>query len=101
MYRAPLKDLSFVRNELLGAQPLASCPRHADYSPDLVESVLSESARLAEEVLDPINRSGHQEGAHWSEEGVRAAKGFGEAYRQFVEGGWPQLRAPAHVGGQG
>jgi alkylation response protein AidB-like acyl-CoA dehydrogenase len=101
MYRAPLKDLSFVLNELLGAQPLASCPRHADYSPDLVESVLSESARLAEEVLDPINRSGDQEGAHWSEEGVRAAKGFREAYRQFVEGGWPQLRAPAHIGGQG
>jgi alkylation response protein AidB-like acyl-CoA dehydrogenase len=101
MYRAPLKDLSFVLNELLGAQPLAGCPRHADYSSDLVESVLSESARFAEEVLDPINRSGDQEGAHWSEEGVRAAKGFREAYRQFVEGGWPQLRAPAHIGGQG
>jgi 3-(methylthio)propanoyl-CoA dehydrogenase len=101
MYRAPLKDLSFVLNELLGAQPLAGCPPHADYSADLVESVLSESARFAEEVLDPINRSGDQEGAHWSEAGVRTAKGFREAYRQFVEGGWPQLRAPAHIGGQG
>ena len=101
MYRAPLKDLSFVLNELLGAQPLAGCPVHADYSADLVESVLSESARFAEEVLDPINRSGDQEGAHWSEAGVRTAKGFREAYRQFVEGGWPQLRAPSHIGGQG
>jgi len=101
MYRAPLKDLSFVLNELLGAQPLAGCPPHADYSADLVESVLSESARFAEAVLDPINRSGDQEGAHWSEAGVRTAKGFREAYRQFVEGGWPQLRAPAHIGGQG
>jgi 3-(methylthio)propanoyl-CoA dehydrogenase len=101
MYRAPLKDLSFVLNELLGAQPLAGCPPHADYSADLVESVLSESARFAEEVLDPLNRSGDQEGAHWSEAGVRTAKGFREAYRQFVEGGWPQLRAPAHIGGQG
>jgi acyl-CoA dehydrogenase len=101
MYRAPLKDLSFVLNELLGAQPLAGCPPHADYSADLVESVLSESARFAEEVLDPINRSGDQEGAHWSEAGVRTAKGFREAYRQFVDGGWPQLRAPAHIGGQG
>jgi 3-(methylthio)propanoyl-CoA dehydrogenase len=101
MYRAPLKDLSFVLNELLAAQPLAGCAAHADYSADLVESVLSESARFAEEVLDPINRSGDQEGAHWSEAGVRTAKGFREAYRQFVEGGWPQLRAPAHIGGQG
>jgi acyl-CoA dehydrogenase len=101
MYRAPLKDLSFVLNELLGPQPLAGCPPHADYSADLVESVLSESARFAEGVLDPINRSGDQEGAHWSEAGVRSAKGFREAYRQFVAGGWPQLRAPAHIGGQG
>jgi 3-(methylthio)propanoyl-CoA dehydrogenase len=101
MYRAPLKDLYFVLNELLGAQPLAGCPAHAEYSADLAESVLSESARFAEGVLDPLNRSGDQEGAHWSEAGVRSAKGFREAYAQFVEGGWPQLRAPAHIGGQG
>ncbi|HEY1900552.1 MAG TPA: acyl-CoA dehydrogenase [Steroidobacteraceae bacterium] len=101
MYRAPLKDLSFVLNELLGPQPLSGCPAHADYSAELAESVLSESARFAQGVLDPINRSGDQEGAHWSEEGVRTAKGFRDAYRQFIEGGWQQLRAPAHIGGQG
>jgi len=101
MYRAPLKDLSFVLNVLLGPQPLADCPAHADYSADVADSVLSESARFAEEVLDPINRSGDQEGAHWSEAGVRSARGFREAYQQFVAGGWQQLRAPAHLGGQG
>ncbi len=101
MYRAPLKDLLFVLNELLGPQPLAQCPAHADYSADLAESVLSESARFAEGVLDPINRSGDQEGAHWSEDGVRTAKGFRAAYQQFVAGGWQQLRAPAQLGGQG
>ena len=101
MYRAPLKDLSFVLNALLGPQPLAGCPAHAEYSADLAESVLSESARFAEGVLDPINHSGDQEGAHWSPEGVRTAKGFREAYQQFIAGGWQQLRAPAHLGGQG
>ncbi|HEV2704162.1 MAG TPA: acyl-CoA dehydrogenase family protein [Steroidobacteraceae bacterium] len=101
MYRAPLKDLSFVLNTLLGPEPLAGCPAHADYSADLAESVLSESARFAEGVLDPINRSGDQEGAHWSEQGVRSASGFREAYQQFIAGGWQQLRAPADIGGQG
>ena len=101
MYRAPLKDLLFVLNELLGPQPLGQCPAHADYSADLAESVLAASARFAEGVLDPINRSGDQEGAHWSEDGVRTAQGFREAYRQFIAGGWQQLRAPAHLGGQG
>ena len=101
MYRAPLKDLSFVLNVLLGPQPLAGCPAHAEYSAELTDSVLSESARFAEGVLDPINRSGDQEGAHWSEHGVRTARGFREAYQQFVAGGWQQLRAPAQLGGQG
>ncbi len=101
MYRAPLKDLSFVLNTLLGAQPLADCPAHAEYSADLADSILSESARFAEGVLEPINRSGDDEGAHWSEQGVHSAKGFREAYRQFIAGGWPQLRAPAEIGGQG
>jgi alkylation response protein AidB-like acyl-CoA dehydrogenase len=101
MYRAPLKDLSFVLNTLLGAQPLAGCPAHAEYSSDLADSVLGESARFAEGVLDPINRSGDQEGAHWSEQGVRSASGFREAYQQFIAGGWPQLRAPTEIGGQG
>jgi alkylation response protein AidB-like acyl-CoA dehydrogenase len=101
MYHAPLKDLSFVLNVLLGPQPLAGCPAHAEYSAELADSVLSESARFAEGVLDPINRSGDQEGAHWSEAGVRTARGFREAYQQFVAGGWQQLRAPADLGGQG
>jgi 3-(methylthio)propanoyl-CoA dehydrogenase len=101
MYRAPLKDLSFVLNELLGPQPLSGCPAHAEYSADLADSVLSESARFAEGVLDPINRAGDQQGARWSEHGVVAASGFREAYQQFVADGWQQLRAPAHVGGQG
>ncbi len=101
MYRAPLKDLSFVLNTLLGSEPLAGCAAHAEYSADLADSVLSESARFAEGVLDPINRSGDEEGAHWSEQGVRSASGFREAYQQFIAGGWPQLRAPADIGGQG
>jgi 3-(methylthio)propanoyl-CoA dehydrogenase len=101
MYRAPLKDLSFVLNELLGPQPLSGCPAHAEYSADLADSVLSESARFAEGVLDPINRTGDQQGARWSEKGVVSASGFREAYQQFVADGWPQLRAPARIGGQG
>lgn len=101
MYRAPVKDLSFVLNELLGPQPLSGCPAYVDYSADLAESVLAESARFATGILDPINRTGDREGAHWSADGVRAASGFVEAYRQFIDGGWQQLRAPTHIGGQG
>jgi len=101
MYRAPLKDLSFVLTQLLGSQPLAGCPAHAEYSAELADSILNESARFAEGVLDPLSRVGDQEGAHWSADGVRTASGFRAAYRQFIDDGWQQLRAPVHIGGQG
>jgi alkylation response protein AidB-like acyl-CoA dehydrogenase len=100
MYQAPLRELRFVMDELLGTQSLAGAAALADYSPELAESVLSEAGRFAEQVLEPLNQSGDREGAHWSAEGVTAAKGFKDAYRQYVAGGWPQLGADAEFGGQ-
>src|SRR5215470_7512565 len=101
MYRAPLRELRFVLDELLQAQELARYPGLADYSSDVAESVLGEAARFAETVLEPLNRPGDEQGARWTSEGVIAAPGFREAYRQFAEGGWPQLGTDPEYGGQG
>ncbi|HTT01287.1 MAG TPA: acyl-CoA dehydrogenase [Steroidobacteraceae bacterium] len=100
MYRAPLQDITFILNELIGTDALAGCPEFADYSPELATTVLNEAARFAETVLDPLCKSGDREGARWTPEGVRTPQGFKEAYRQFVAGGWPQLGASAEYGGQ-
>jgi 3-(methylthio)propanoyl-CoA dehydrogenase len=100
MYQAPLRDLRFVLHELLDTQPLAGTAAFADYSPDLADSVLTEAAKFAEEVLEPLNQPGDREGAQWTPEGVHAAKGFKEAYRQYAEGGWAALGANAEFGGQ-
>jgi len=101
MYRAPTKDVLFVLNELIGPQTVSTCPNFAEYSPELAESVLDEAARFAQDVLDPLNKTGDQEGVRWTPEGVTTAKGFNEAYAQFVEGGWPQLATDVEHGGQG
>src|SRR5215208_2093028 len=100
MYRAPIKEFRFVLDQLIGVQSLSGSKGLEDYSPELAESVLNEAARFAETVLDPINQSGDREGAHWTPEGVVTPQGFREAYRQFVEGGWPQLGAAPEYGGQ-
>ena len=100
MYRAPLRELRFVLEELLGTGALAGCPAYAEYSDELGASILEEAARFAESVLDPLNRPGDREGARWSPEGVRTPEGFRDAYRQFVAGGWPQLGADPRFGGQ-
>src|SRR5215469_217399 len=100
MYRAPLREMRFVIEELLPTEQLRSAPQLADYSPELAQSVLEEAARFAENVLDPLNQPGDVAGARWTPEGVLTAPGFREAYAQFVAGGWPALGAPEEVGGQ-
>ena len=101
LYRAPIADLRFVLELLLDATQLARLPRFADFSLETVAAVLGEADRFGSEVLAPLNASGDREGAAWSTAGVTMPAGFREAYRQYVEGGWPQLGIEAEQGGQG
>ena len=100
MYRAPVKDVRFILRELVDERALQACSAFADYSPELADAVLEEAGRFAENVLDPLYKSGDHEGAKWTPEGVVTPAGFKAAYRQYTEGGWPSLRASAHYGGQ-
>ena len=100
MYRAPLREMRFVLEELLGAGTLSRYPRFAEYSDELGRSVLEEAAHFAEDVLDPLNRPGDTEGARWTPNGVVTAPGFRAAYERFVAGGWPALGSDPEYGGQ-
>jgi len=100
MYRAPVKDIRFVLDELIGANSLRACPEFAEYSSETADAVLGEAARFAEVVLDPLCKSGDQQGASWSAIGVTMPEGYKDAYRQFCENGWPALRCKAEFGGQ-
>ena len=100
-YRAPLKDMKFVLNELAGLGDVAKLPGYGEATPDTVEAILEEASKFASGVLDPINYSGDQEGSKWADGAVRTPKGFREAYKQFCEGGWNALPFEAEWGGQG
>ncbi len=100
-YTAPTRDMQFVINELAGLEQVRQLPGFEEATPDLVEAVLEEAARLATEVLAPINKSGDLEGSRVGNDGVVVAEGFKEAYEKFVEGGWPGLKFSPEFGGQG
>jgi len=100
-YQAPIRDLQFVLDELLGVASLAALPRYREFSAELSASVLHEAGRFAEQVLAPINRIGDTLGARFADGTVQMPAQFRSAYRQYVEGGWTQLAAPTEFGGQG
>jgi len=100
-YAAPLKEMRFVLNELAGLAELARLPGYQDATPDTVDAILEEASKFGTEVLDPINYSGDREGSKWSQGSVTTPKGFKDAYRRYVEGGWGALPVRPEWGGQG
>ncbi len=100
-YKAPLRDMHFVLQELAGLAEVAKLPGCEEINAELVDQILEESAKFASGVLSPLNKPADKEGSKWDKGKVTTPKGFKEAYRQFVEAGWNALQAPAEHGGQG
>jgi acyl-CoA dehydrogenase len=102
IYRAPVDEVMFLLTDVLGLARYDNLPGFADAPPDLIVAILREAGKLCEEVLQPLNHSGDQEGCTRHHDGrVTTPKGFQAAYRQYVDGGWMGISAPAEFGGQG
>mgnify|MGYP002776130488 CR=1 FL=1 len=100
-YRAPVKDMRFVMDELAGFKELSQIAGFEDATPDLADAVLDEAAKFAGEVLAPLNRIGDQQGCKLTASGVTTPTGWKEAYKAFCEAGWNGISSPADFGGQG
>lgn len=103
-YVAPLRDMQFVLHELLEVESaLKELPKHSDLDVDTMNQVLEEGGKFAANVIFPLNHSGDREGCKLdvNTHTVQAPAGFHEAYKQYVEAGWPALSCDPEFGGQG
>ena len=91
-YKAPLDDMKFVLDDVIDYSRLVSLPGYADFDAETAMSVLEGAAQFCEEVLQPLNQSGDAEGCRVEGGGVITPVGFIDAYKQYVEAGWPAAR---------
>lgn len=101
-YVPPLRDIQFVMHELLDTEAtLKQLPAHADLDVDTINAIVEEAGKFSSQVIFPLNHSGDQEGCTLNGTDVTTPKGYKEAYKQYVEAGWPALSCDPEYGGQG
>jgi acyl-CoA dehydrogenase len=101
-YKAPVDDMLFLLTDVFQIERYNNLPGFADATPDTIEAILAEGAKLCEEVFTPLNLTGDQEGCKRHPDGsVTTPKGFKAAYDAYAKGGWMGLSVPAEYGGQG
>ncbi|WP_296422627.1 acyl-CoA dehydrogenase [Yoonia sp.] len=100
-YRAPVSDFRFLLDHVVGFCDVAATDRFAEATPDMVDAILTEAAKMCEEVLAPLNRSGDLHPARLENGVVRTAPGFADGYRAIAQGGWIGMSASPAVGGLG
>jgi len=100
-YKAPIRDFQFLFNEYLKLDQYKNVDGFADATPDLMNPVLDAAAQLCEEVLFPLNQKGDKQGLKYDNGRVIMPDGFKEAYKTYVDGGWPSFTCDTKYGGQG
>jgi alkylation response protein AidB-like acyl-CoA dehydrogenase len=99
-YTPPLDDMRFLLDHVIGLGQLAEHEDLGVLDIEMVDSVLTPAAKLASEVLAPLNWSGDQDGTQLKDGVVTTAKGFKHAYAEYRDGGWNAVPFDSAYGGQ-
>ncbi|GGD37436.1 acyl-CoA dehydrogenase [Sinisalibacter lacisalsi] len=98
-YAAPASEFRFLLDDVLGFDAVTATDRFAEATPETVNAIIAEAARLNDEVIAPLQRAGDTEGARLENGMVRTSPGFADGYRAIAEGGWIGMAGdPAHGG---
>jgi alkylation response protein AidB-like acyl-CoA dehydrogenase len=100
-YRSALSEIGFILDHVVPLAEVATTDRFSEATPDLAEAILTEAARLCDEVIAPLNRVGDQTPSRLENGVVRTPPGYAQALAQIAEGGWVGLAAAPEHGGMG
>jgi len=101
MYKAPVAEIAFTLSHVVGSNVAIDTGEDGELTDDLVNAILAEAARFAENEIAPLAEVGDLEGAQLIDGAVRLAEGWPQLYRDWAAGGWNGLTASPEFGGQG
>ena len=100
-YSAPVGDFRFLMDHVVGFDDVAATAQFAEATPDMTGAILSEGAKMCEDILAPLNRAGDLHPAHLENGVLRTSPGFAEGYNAIATGGWIGMSASQEIGGLG
>ncbi|WP_043112470.1 acyl-CoA dehydrogenase family protein [Solimonas flava] len=101
-YKAPLKEINFVLNQVLGVSRLAELPGYEDATPETLTGLVEEAAKLIENELAPLNPKSDAQGCVYNgDHTVKIPDGFPEFWKAYAEAGWIGIMQKQEYGGAG
>lgn len=100
-FKAPTEDIKYLLNEFLDTAQVQSLAAFNEINAELSDAVVDEAAKISENLLFPLNRSGDEEGCHYQAGQVTTPQGFKAAYQEVVQAGWGSMSCDPEHGGQG
>ncbi|MEM6388515.1 MAG: acyl-CoA dehydrogenase [Pseudomonadota bacterium] len=100
-YQAPVTEFEFLMKNVVDMAAVAGTDIFAEASAETVHAILTEAAKLSEEVLAPLNRNGDLHPAHLENGVVRTSPGYADGFKAIAEGGYIAMSADPEFGGLG
>tara|TARA_R110002126_G_scaffold13118_4_gene56985 strand:+ start:130084 stop:131853 length:1770 start_codon:yes stop_codon:yes gene_type:complete len=97
-YNPPIEDMKHILKNIVDFNSLEKA---AELDDEMVDAILHEAAKLARDVLAPLNRVGDDFPMECKGGEVITPPGFKEAYAQYCESGWNSVPFSPEFEGQG
>ena len=100
-YTAPVDDMMFLFEKLRNNQKYNELEKYKEVTSDLVKDILQEAAKINQNLILPLAKTGDENPAVLENGVVRTPPGYKEAYKKYIEDGWTSLSCDPKYGGQG
>ena len=100
-YNAPIEDMMFLFDKLRNNKNYNDLEKYKEVNSELVKDILEEAAKINQNLILPLAKSGDENPTVLENGVVRTPPGYKEAYSKYIKDGWTSLSCDPKYGGQG